>query len=187
MRNSLYISISETHITDSDVEEGQVTSNTLGKRSRRKDGVDERYEGYKYVKWSKPRPTTRKMHTSHQSASAKRLYVTGQTVPAFCILCPQQRYLYNEKLAIQHYKAVHLKPSVIVQRTRIMMCRCSDVRSRGSDHSCRNSHFHCPCCWKPCDQRYQLGIHMISRHDTREEDVHHLFLTKKKRKQKGRK
>ena len=159
----------------------KVTSNTVGKRFPRGDGVDERSRHYKYVKWDKKRPQSRTLHKSHQYASRRTEYVRQQNIPAFCVLCPKQGYMYSRKRCIQHYGAVHIPTGVTIGKIFVLRCRCSDVRSRGSDGRARNAHYRCTVCWKPCDQRSQLGIHLLTRHHVNDEDVKDLLLKKAKK------
>ena len=92
----------------------------------------------------------------------------AQDENADCILCPQEKTLNGMADAIDHYKRVHIAHLITIKNTNILRCRCSEIRSRGSDNSVRNT---LPIeCWHPFDTAAKLRIHKLSKHSDKYSD-----------------
>ena len=135
-------------------------------RNVRRDGVDERCkrDNIKYLKWVGKKG--RGLHRSQVSTKKVLIdYVPkAQDVNADCILCPMEKTLDGKADAIDHYKRVHIAHLLTINNTNMLRCRCSEIRSRGSDNSVRNRHYHCIECWHPFDTGAKIRIHMLSKH-----------------------
>ena len=80
-----------------------------------------------------------------------------QKVPGHCLLCPKKKYFLDMHSANYHYTHVHIAYCLVIDDYKILMCKCSDIRSRGSDYCARNRHYHCYECYQPFDQPTQLA------------------------------
>ena len=151
----------------------------------RRDGVDEhcKRENIKYLKWMGTKG--RGLHPSQVKAKVVLIdYVPkSQDENADCLLCPKEKTLGGMADTIDHYWCVHIAHLLTVTNVNILMCRCSDIRSRGSDNSARNGHFHCVTCWHPFDTGAKLRIHKLSKHGEKysEQDLAHLKSNSKRR------
>ena len=150
----------------------------MGKKSLRKDGKGQKSGKYVYLQW-KEAPFQGAVHTSHTSSNYKGPYKSKQKVPGHCLLCPRQFFGGNEREMTEHWQRVHFKHSIDVANVKFLLCKCSEVPNRGTDDSIRNRHYHCIICWKPCENKFALSKHSITRHNLKG----HLFrdlLEKKK-------
>ena len=147
----------------------------LNQRSVRSDGVDEECAeaGIVYRRWM-PDPE-RDSHLSIRPFLDNSILPEEQNIPGHCLLCPRKSYFTTRKDAEYHYNHVHIEHCIVVEDTKILMCKCSDVRSRGTDYCARNRHFHCYICFRPCDQKVQFAKHMIIKHQINENSVMHLI------------
>ena len=87
-----------------------------------------------------------------------------QNVGENCLLCPQEKLLDSDDEIIKHYRCVHISRLINIHQVNILMCCCSEVRSRGTDNSVRNRHYHCLECWHPFDTKVKLRVHIIAKH-----------------------
>ena len=143
-----------------------------------RDGVDERCkrENIKYLKWQGKKG--RGLHASQVKVKTVLIdYVpSNQDVNADCLLCPMEKTLNGKADAIDHYKWVHIAHLLTVKNVNLLRCRCSEIRSRGTDNSVRNRHYHCIECWHPFDTGPKLRIHKLSKHSDKysDRDLGHL-------------
>ena len=71
---------------------------------------------------------------------------------------------------------MHHKKLLVVNNSKMLACKCSEIRSHGSDRSARNQHFHCCVCLHPFKAGDLLATHMItSRTETDLSQVRHLM------------
>ena len=81
-----------------------------------------------------------------------------------------------------HFRRVHIVKLLVVHNVNIQMCRCSDIRSSGSDNSVRNCHYHCITCWHPFDTGAKLRVHKLAKHSDVYDEPSPLHLKPKARK-----
>ena len=148
-----------------------ITVKDMGRKAKRQDAYGTTKRQYKYVKWDASKANSNELHMSHLRKGSKDVVLRKQKVPGRCLLCPKQGMFVTPRLMEQHYVSVHHKSSRTFENIILLRCKCSEVRSRGSDKSTRNAHFHCTQCHKPCDFANQLAKHMVSKHDYEPEDV----------------
>ena len=158
---------------------------TYEKRSYRGDGVDEECERLqiKYRRWEgndlpKPEP-----HASHLPFGTTPMIAVDQHRHDYCMLCPRQRALDENWDVQRHYRSVNEIGHLVVNDTILMVCKCSEVRSRGwkTYKSTHNRHFHCIICHHPHDNQHQIGNHMYKKHrEIDRNDVSHLLKDKVK-------
>ena len=158
---------------------------TYEKRSYRGDGVDEECERLqiKYRRWQGNDLPKEEPHASHLPFGTTPIIAVDQHQHDYCLLCPRQRALDENWDVQRHYRSVHELGHLVVNDTIIMVCKCSDVRSRGwkTDKSTRNRHFHCIICHHPRDNQHQIGNHMHKKHrEISRSDVSHLLKDKVK-------
>ena len=55
-----------------------------------------------------------------------------------------------------HVQRIHVSKLIIVKNYTLLLCRCSDVRSRGDDDTVRNR--------QPFDTGAKLRIHKLAKH-----------------------
>ena len=136
------------------------------KRSIRGDGVDQRCAllKIKYKKYEGTSEPKNVLHFSQFPYRAKKLIPKSQNIPGKCVLCPQQKFLLDKKECIRHYNAIHISKLIVVSEKTCLYCKCSAVRSRGSDDMTRISHYHCPMCHWPPDTKIQIGQHIYTKH-----------------------
>ena len=79
-----------------------------------------------------------------------------------CVLNKSSSWTKKER--IRHYDAIHISKLIVVGEKTCLYCKCSAVRSRGSDDMTRNSHYHCPVCHWPQDAQKQIGQHIYTKH-----------------------
>ena len=131
-----------------------------------RDGLDEKCvkENIKYYKWQGTKGSG--LHPSQVKTSTSMIdYVPSQQSPnTDCILCPKEKILETKFDMELHFRRVHIAKLLVVHDTNILMCRCSDIRSRGSDKSVRNRHYHCITCWHPFDTGAKLRVHKLAKH-----------------------
>ena len=106
----------------------------LSQRSVRSDGVDEQCAeaGIVYRRWI-PDPEM-DSHLSIRPFLDNSILPEEQKLPGHCLLCPKKSYFTTRKDAENHYNHVHIEHCIVVEDTKILMCKCSDVRSRGTDY-----------------------------------------------------
>ena len=147
----------------------------LSQRSVRSDGVDEECAeaGIVYRRWV-PDPEMQS-HISIRPFLDNSILPDEQKLPGHCLLCPKKSYFTTRKDAEDHFNRVHIQHCIIVEDSKILMCKCSDRHSRGTDYCARNRHYHCFVCFRPCDQKVQLAKHLIIKHQLDENSVMHLI------------
>ena len=157
-------------------------------RNVRRDGVDEecRKQNIKYLKWTGSKGKGLLVSQIKSNVVLIDYIPNKQDENSDCLLCPKEKCLGGRADAIDHYKRVHISRLIQISNINILMCRCSDIRSRGSDRSIRNRHFHCIACWHPFDTPAKLRIHKLAKHSDKysEVDLAHLkpkVLRKKKK------
>ena len=82
---------------------------------------------------------------------------SSRTLIVFCV---QKRKYWRHYLICSY--TVHIEKLLVVHDVNILMCRCSDIRSRGSDKSVRNHHYHCIPCWHPFYTPAKLRVHKLA-------------------------
>ena len=110
----------------------------------RRDRVDEECQrlGIYYRHWVLLNP----QQISHPSVcdfNNDTIIPDEQDIPGWCILCPRNTYLKNDNLGHDHYLSRHHKTLLVMQDFKMFSCKCSEVRSHGSDNSACNKHYHC--------------------------------------------
>ena len=105
----------------------------------RRDRVDEECErlGIYYKIWQPLNP----QQTSHISVcdvNDNTVIPEEQEIPQWCILCPKNHVLPNYHFTVNHYRSVHQSTLLVVNETKMWACKCSEMRSHGSDNSARN-------------------------------------------------
>ena len=131
----------------------------------RRDHVDEECQrlGIFYKRWVPLNP----QQTSHPSVrdfNDDTMIPDEQNIPEWCIMCPRNTYLKNENVGHHHYLSRHHKTLLVVQDFKLFSCKCSEVRSNGSDNSGHNKHYHCHVCYHPFKMANILSTHYISQH-----------------------
>ena len=87
-----------------------------------------------------------------------------QEIPQYCILCPRNRVLPNHRFAINHYRSIHQSTLLVVGDIKMWACKCSEMRSHGTDNSARNKHYHYFVCFHPFKTSDLLGTHILTQH-----------------------
>ena len=130
------------------------------KKNKCKDSVDEQLTDIKYVYWQDKEPKKQgDLYISHQDFLDAPIIIPQQPMDSHCILCPRKKELAGEYYAEAHYRWVHRGHSLVINDIIMLMCKCSEVRSTGTDGATRNSHWHCVECWHPFRLRGQLKLH----------------------------
>ena len=131
----------------------------------RRDCVDEECQrlGIFYKHWVPLNPQQR-LHPSVRDFNDDTIIPDEQNVPEWCIICPRNMYLKNENVGHHHYLSRHHKTLLVVQDFKLFSCKCSEVRSHGSDNSAHNKHYHCHLCYHPFKTADLLSTHYISQH-----------------------
>ena len=143
----------------------------------RRDGIDEECArlGIYYKKW-RPLNPDQTSHVSIHDLEDATVIPHEQEIPQWCIMCPHNRFLKNEQLGLKHYLSLHHKTLLIVRDFKMWACKCSEVRSHGSDNSARNMHYHCFDCFHPFKMGDLLSTHLVTAHeDIRLAEVCHLM------------
>ena len=131
----------------------------------RRDGVDEKCDkqNIKYYKWTGTKGSG--LHPGQVKTSTSMMdYVPQQNPNTDCILCPKVNILEIQFDMQLHFRRVHIAKLLVVHNVNILMCRCSNIRSRGSDNSVHNHHYHCITCWHPFDTGAKLRVHKLAKH-----------------------
>ena len=126
-----------------------------------------------YRKWLGP--CYKKLHPSTIPPTCANIIPPRQRCPGYCVLCPLQHQTYSAYDLKRHYKHMHRNKSYVVQAHTLLRCKCSDVKSQGTDLSNRNAHYHCHLCQWPKKDREQLAIHYASKHSLPFEAISHLY------------
>ena len=109
----------------------------------RRDHFDEECQrlGIYYKCWVPLNPQ-QISHPSVRDFNDDTVIPDEQNIPGWCILCPRNTYLKNDNLGHDHYLSRHHKTLLVIQDFRLFSCKCSEVRSHGSDNSAHNKHYH---------------------------------------------
>ena len=131
----------------------------------RRDHVDEECQrlGIYYRCWVPLNPQ-QISYPSVRDFSDDTVIPDEQNIPSWCILCPRNTYLKNYNLGHHHYLSRHHKTLLVMQDFKMFSCKCSEIRSHGSDNSTRNKHYHCHLCYHPFKTADHLSTHYISQH-----------------------
>ena len=148
--------------------------------ARRKDGVDEEYRD-RYRRWAGR--TYKGKHPTHLVQGEKKVFPHNQLIPGYCLLCPMTSLIPTDYRYKRHFRLCHIKHAVVVGRITLLACKCSQIKSQGSDESCRNQHYHCHLCHWPKTSKQALFIHYNTQHDLPIETIGHLEERPKKIKQ----
>ena len=119
--------------------------------------------GIVYKKW-KPLNPRQSSHPSVRDIDDSTVIPDEQDVPEWCILCPRNKFLRDNSYAHTHYLRMHHKKLLVIDNSKILACKCSEIRSHGSDRSARNLHFHCSLCYHPFKSGDLLATHMLTHH-----------------------
>ena len=136
----------------------------------------------------KPKSGKKDSADGKQPTSTKRKTSTGQTTkpgtpvhhsifpedvkialdspdfPQECNLCDDgQIFSYFSELK-RHIRNVHIKRQIYFEKSRILFCKCKEGKSRGTDTSKRNGHYHCHRCGRPMQDRTSLRRHYLAKH-----------------------
>ena len=137
-----------------------------------------------YKQW-RPLYPNQKTHLTVRDVEDSTEIPEQQEIPQWCVLCPKNRFLSNQIMALAHYRAWHHKRLLVIGDEKIWSCKCSKMRSHGNDNSARNLHWHCPKCFRPCKPPSVLANHMVIAHiDVELVQVRHLMNAKDKQKHK---
>ena len=129
------------------------------------DRVDEECErlGIVYKIWQPLNPDQTFHITVRHGEDATEI-PPEQEIPEYCIICPRNRVLPNERFALNHYRSVHHSTLLVVGDIKMWVCKCSKMRSHGTDNSARNKHYHCFVCFHPFKMSDLLGTHISTQH-----------------------
>ena len=99
-----------------------------------------------------------------------------QSIPDWCILCPRNRYLKDHSFAHIHYLCMHHKKLLVVNNSKMLACKCSEIRSHGSDRSAKTSTSIAVFVFIHLKAGDLLATHMITSHTEIDlSQVHHLM------------
>ena len=145
-----------------------IASKVLSKtcQNLRRDGVDEKCArlGITYLKWQGQKGPG--MHISHVPTK-KALFnyvLRGQRMNEDCILCPIEKHINSQYDILVHVRRVHVRHLITIRNMNLLMCRCSDICSQGTNNSVRNRHWHCKQCWQPFTTPAKLKTHILAKH-----------------------
>ena len=142
------------------------------KRSKRRHEGNIRQALYMEKCW-KVRSVKSNLHFSHFNTNAKLTKLPErQSFPGFCIFCPKQYYANKMVNMKWHFKCVHIKRKLQILGKILLLCKCCEVPCQGNDDTSRNTHFHCPMCHKPCENKWAIAVHLISKHDEKYQKLH---------------
>ena len=130
-----------------------------------RDRVDEECEclGIYYKKWQ-PLDPDQTEHLSVCDFGDDTVVPPQQEIPQWCLLCPKNRVLPNKRYAEKHYRSIHQATLLVVRDKKMWGCKCSEMRSHGSDNSVRNKHYHCFICLHPFKTADLLATHISTQH-----------------------
>ena len=134
-------------------------------RNVRHDRVDEECArlGIVYRRW-KPLNSEQESHQSVMFFDEHTIVSDEQKVPDWCILCPRNKVTSDQQFCQNHYLRVHHERLIVVENYKMMSCKCSKIRSYGSDRSARNQHYHCYRCFHPFKLADFLAMQLITSH-----------------------
>ena len=120
--------------------------------------------GITYCKWHGRKGPG--MHISHVPTKTVlfKYIPRGQKMTEDCILCPKEKHLNSNYDLLVHVRRVHFGHLITIRNMNLLMCRCSDIPSQGTDNSVCNRHWHCIQCWQPCTRPAKLKTHILAKH-----------------------
>ena len=146
--------------------------NPLKKRyPKRKDKVDMMYR-HVYRKWC-GKPYDGK-HPTHLPVGCRTVIPDKQKIPGYCLLCPMTDIYPSLCRLRRHYNHLHVKYQIVVKKTVMLACKCSQIKNQGTDGSCRNMHYHCYICNWPRVQKHHMFIHLTTQYGLNMKEVGHL-------------
>ena len=94
----------------------------------RHDRVDEEcaHLGIIYKKW-KPLNLRQSSHPSVRNIDDGTVIPDKQDVPEWCILCLRNKVLRDNNYAHTHYLHMHHKKLLVVDNSKILGCKCSEI------------------------------------------------------------
>ena len=130
-----------------------------------RDRVDEEFARwgivYKYWQALDPDQTS---HVTVREFGDDTIIPENQPVPQWCIICPKNSFLRNQRIAHHHYHYWHHSRMLVIRNTKLWACKCSKMRSHGSDNLARNQHYHCLACFHPFKTGDLLATHIVMQH-----------------------
>jgi len=145
--------------------------------AKRRDGVDAKYRNV-YRKYAGS--LYKGKHPTHIPLGSNDIIPPRQTVPGYCLLCPMSTTFPSMCRLRRHFRHLHLKYAITVDQTTMLACKCSQVKSQGTDGTVRNLHYHCHLCHWPRVQKHQMFIHFTTKHSLTMDEVGHLMRKPKK-------
>ena len=139
---------------------------------KRHDRVDAKYRKV-YRKWSGT--PYKGVHPTHIPIGSNDIIPAKQKVPSYCLLCPITTTFPSMCHLKRHFQHLHVKYTITVDKTTMLACKCSQIKSQGTDGSCHNLHYHCHICHWPRIQKHQMFIHFTSQHNLTMSQVGHLM------------
>ena len=97
---------------------------------------------------------------SHVSIESEDIIIHQQETPGDCILCDEKFYSCYFAHMEDHYCRRHYSKALKIYDHMILCCKCKDIPYRELDNYKRNSHWHCPECYKPVNDRKQYPQHL---------------------------
>ena len=130
-----------------------------------RDRIDEECEclGIYYQCWQPMNPD-QTSHISVRDFSDNTEVPEEQQMGSWCLLCPMNCYMTTQHLTLKHYRAVHHKKMLVVRDMKMWRCKCSEVRSHGSDNSAQKAHYHCFICYHHFKSSDLIAIHFATQH-----------------------
>ena len=121
---------------------------------------------YEYYRFRPPTSGNRYRHLTMLPIDSDVVVLPqqGNNYPSKCILCSFGYLCSTLQLARQHYRQKHHHHALYLEGTKILSCKCSEVRYTGKDNHRRNAHWHCGYCYKPVKDRKVLATHLVQVH-----------------------
>ena len=116
-------------------------------------------------KQKKPQEGESFSHMMHVCIEQEELVIQQQEMPGDCILCDLKIFGCYSSHMEDHYRRRCYSKSLKIYNHLILHCKCKEVPYRGLDNYMRNSHWHCPDCYKPVNDRMQLAQHLKQKHN----------------------
>ena len=131
--------------------------------------------GIIYKKW-KPLNLRQSSHPSVRDIDDGTVIPDKQDVPEWCILCLRNKFLRDNNYSHTYYLRMYHQKFKKLNNSKILTCKCLEIRSHGLDGSARNLHFHCSLCYHPFKLGDLLATHMLMHHsEIMLSQVHHLM------------
>lgn len=113
-------------------------------------------------------------HKSFLSRSASSVFPSQQRIAKNmeldCILCGGRKFFAaTPEEMLDHYHGVHYNRVLYFRDLMLLMCKCHEVVTRTSTN--RNSHHHCPVCWRPCDKTKDIKKHINFKHGIDQKEI----------------